>query len=69
MYVVPPDSAFSKEAEGAADEVELLRGDGQRGLQLISLCDLADMMAEQAPGRIRPTASLFEVELYIYNMQ
>ena len=32
MYVVPPDSAFSKEAEGAADEVELLRGDGQRGL-------------------------------------
>ena len=53
MYVVPPDSAFSKEAEGADDEVELLRGDGQRGLQLISLCDLADMMAEQAPGRIR----------------
>ena len=57
MYVVPPDSAFSKEAEGADDEVELpwelLRGDRQRGLQLISLCDLADMMAEQAPGRIR----------------
>ena len=44
-------SARRPRGEGAADEVELLQGDGQRGLQLISLCDLADMMAEQAPGR------------------